>query len=173
MDVDRQGEWFKVLIEQLAHDLPIDVALLRAVQAGQDASTLRCRRLWSSPFAKVSHRRPGAIVCAAVGTAAPAKGCGRTCTWADGAGEWHGPWAKRATEKFSKELGAMADELEARAADGAWLSRDRRCDRRGRGFRATTEAKIGTPVMAPRRRCRRTRSRRRATSAASISPSPT
>ena len=35
IDPDRQGEWFQRLIEQLAHDLPLDVALVRAVQAVQ------------------------------------------------------------------------------------------------------------------------------------------
>ncbi|MCM8597777.1 MAG: hypothetical protein NFW04_03820 [Candidatus Accumulibacter sp.] len=36
IDSERQGEWFNALLEQLAHDLPIDVALRRAAPAGQE-----------------------------------------------------------------------------------------------------------------------------------------
>lgn len=38
IDSERQGEWFNALLEQLAHDLPIDVALARAASAVQDGA---------------------------------------------------------------------------------------------------------------------------------------
>lgn len=55
VDAEVRGEWFQGLIEELAHDVPLDVALIRAVQAAQEGGVFEAplliasRRLTSAP----------------------------------------------------------------------------------------------------------------------------
>lgn len=118
VDADQQREWFTALTEHLSHDMPLDVALMRAASTAAAAGTegtallIASRRLaMNARLTAFAGRFGRQLRRMAAARAAPEPSAGAII-----------PAQPPAAPAVAEELDAAGAHLESRARDGAWLA---------------------------------------------------